>query len=230
MTKLGYPKRLAAATEAVASSGGQIMPPLMGAGAFVMVELTGVPYTGVMAAAFLPALLYFVAVWVGINVYATKFDLRPVAAEDRPPARDVRGHGAVLSGSVQRADVGYVRHQGHAAICRLHGDPGRRADALLGRQAEDGLAAHRSACRTRAADGGPSGRHDRLHHPVCVADHRGAVDHRPGRKNHLADPVGVGRAVVAVPAADRRRLPCPGHGGADDRRLRDLRPRSPDRR
>ncbi len=89
MTKLGYPKRLAAATEAVASSGGQIMPPLMGAGAFVMVELTGVPYTGVMAAAFLPALLYFVAVWVGINVYATKFDLRPVAAEDRPPARDV---------------------------------------------------------------------------------------------------------------------------------------------
>ena len=45
MTRLGYPKRLAAATEAVASSGGQIMPPLMGAGAFVMVELTGVPYT-----------------------------------------------------------------------------------------------------------------------------------------------------------------------------------------
>jgi len=51
MTKLGYPKSLAAAVEAVASSGGQIMPPLMGAGAFVMVELTGVPYTGIMAAA-----------------------------------------------------------------------------------------------------------------------------------------------------------------------------------
>jgi TRAP-type uncharacterized transport system fused permease subunit len=49
MTRLGYPKRLAAAVEAVASSGGQIMPPLMGAGAFVMVELTGVPYTAIMA-------------------------------------------------------------------------------------------------------------------------------------------------------------------------------------
>jgi len=72
MTKLGYPKRLAAAVEAVASSGGQIMPPLIGAGAFVMVELTGVPYTGIMAAAALPALLYFVAVWMGINTYARR--------------------------------------------------------------------------------------------------------------------------------------------------------------
>jgi TRAP transporter 4TM/12TM fusion protein len=89
MTRLGYPKRLAAAVEAVASSGGQIMPPLMGAGAFVMVELTGVPYTGIMAAAILPAVLYFFAVWVGINAYARRFDLRGIAPEDSPPARDV---------------------------------------------------------------------------------------------------------------------------------------------
>ena len=89
MTRLGYPKRLAAATEAVASSGGQIMPPLMGAGAFVMVELTGVPYTGIMAAALLPSILYFFAVWIGINAYATRFDLRPVAREDQPSGRDV---------------------------------------------------------------------------------------------------------------------------------------------
>jgi TRAP-type uncharacterized transport system fused permease subunit len=59
MTKLGYPKRLAAAIEAVPSSGGQIMPPLMGAGAFVMVTLIGIPYISIMAAALLPALLYF---------------------------------------------------------------------------------------------------------------------------------------------------------------------------
>lgn len=89
MTRLGYPKRLAAAVEAVASSGGQIMPPLMGAGAFVMVELTGVPYTSIMAAAFLPALLYFLAVWVGINAYNRRFDLRGVPEEDRPKRRDV---------------------------------------------------------------------------------------------------------------------------------------------
>ncbi|MDF3382912.1 MULTISPECIES: TRAP transporter fused permease subunit [Sulfitobacter] len=89
MTKLGYPKRLAAAVEAVASSGGQIMPPLMGAGAFVMVELTGVPYTGIMAAAALPAVLYFVAVWVGINAYAQRFALKGIAEADRPALRDV---------------------------------------------------------------------------------------------------------------------------------------------
>lgn len=89
MTKLGYPKRLAAAVEAVASSGGQIMPPLMGAGAFVMVELTGVPYTGILAAAILPAVLYFFAVWMGINAYATRFDLRGIDKSEQPSARDV---------------------------------------------------------------------------------------------------------------------------------------------
>ncbi|WP_300056456.1 TRAP transporter fused permease subunit [uncultured Roseobacter sp.] len=89
MTKLGYPKRLAGAVEAVASSGGQIMPPLMGAGAFVMVELTGVPYTGIMAAAALPALLYFLAVWVGINAYASHTELKGIDAQNRPSAKDV---------------------------------------------------------------------------------------------------------------------------------------------
>lgn len=89
MTKLGYPKRLAAAVEAVASSGGQIMPPLMGAGAFVMVELTRVPYTDIMAAALLPAILFFLAAWVGVNAYATRYDLKGLSAEDRPPLRSV---------------------------------------------------------------------------------------------------------------------------------------------
>ncbi len=89
MTRLGYPKRLAAGVEAVASSGGQIMPPLMGAGAFVMVELTGTPYTYIMGAALLPALLYFLAVWVGINAYATRFELRGLSDAERPQLRDV---------------------------------------------------------------------------------------------------------------------------------------------
>ncbi|WP_282059495.1 TRAP transporter permease [Roseobacter litoralis] len=89
MTKLGYPKRLAAAVEAVASSGGQIMPPLMGAGAFVMVELTGVPYKQIMLAALLPAILYFLTVWMGINAYAQRFDLQAVPKDQRPGARMV---------------------------------------------------------------------------------------------------------------------------------------------
>ncbi|ESR23720.1 TRAP transporter permease [Lutibaculum baratangense] len=89
MIRLGYPRSLAGAVEAVASSGGQIMPPLMGAGAFVMVELTGTPYAQIMAAAFPPAILYFLTVWVGINAFATRHDLRPVDLEDRPHGRDV---------------------------------------------------------------------------------------------------------------------------------------------
>ena len=89
MTRLGYPKRLAGAVEAVASSGGQIMPPLMGAGVFVMVELTGIPYTGIMAAALLPALLYFLTVWVGINAYTHRYHLGALAEDDHPDLRIV---------------------------------------------------------------------------------------------------------------------------------------------
>jgi TRAP transporter 4TM/12TM fusion protein len=89
MLSLGYPKRIAAAVEAVASSGGQIMPPLMGAGAFVMVELTGIPYADIIVAAALPALLYFFAVWIGVDIYALRFGLRPLNNDARPAVRTV---------------------------------------------------------------------------------------------------------------------------------------------
>ena len=84
MKKLGYPKKLAASVEAVASSGGQIMPPLMGAGAFVMVELTGIPYDEIIVAAFLPALLFFFTVWIGINFYSGIYNLKPLPEKDTP--------------------------------------------------------------------------------------------------------------------------------------------------
>ncbi|WP_104202198.1 TRAP transporter permease [Billgrantia saliphila] len=89
MVRLGYPRALAGGVEAVASSGGQIMPPLMGAGAFVMVELTGTPYTQIMAAATLPAILYFATVWMGIDAFATRHDLRPMAASEQPSGKEV---------------------------------------------------------------------------------------------------------------------------------------------
>lgn len=89
MRRLGYPRSLAGAVEAVASSGGQIMPPLMGAGAFVMVELTGVPYEAIMLAALPAALLYFFAVWMGINAFSKRFDLPGVPESDRPASKTV---------------------------------------------------------------------------------------------------------------------------------------------
>ena len=75
MRRLGYPLPFAAAVEAVASSGGQIMPPLMGAGVFIMVELLRTPYTEIMAAAILPALLFFWAAWAGVDRFARRYGL-----------------------------------------------------------------------------------------------------------------------------------------------------------
>ena len=89
MRRLSYPKRIAAAVEAVASTGGQIMPPLMGAGAFVMVELTGIPYAQIIIAAVLPAILYFATVWIGVNGYADRHDLKPYREDMRPAFRTV---------------------------------------------------------------------------------------------------------------------------------------------
>lgn len=89
MIRIGYPRRIAGAVEAVASSGGQIMPPLMGAGAFVMVELTGTPYTQIIMAALLPALLYFAVVWFGIDAYARRLDLGGLPPDQPPAPREV---------------------------------------------------------------------------------------------------------------------------------------------
>ena len=97
MRQLGYPRAFAGAIEAVASSGGQIMPPLMGAGAFVMVELTGVPYTGVMAAALIPAILFFVAVWAGVNGFAARHDLKAMDEKAQVPLRRVVLTGAFFA-------------------------------------------------------------------------------------------------------------------------------------
>ena len=89
MKRLGYPASFAAAVEAVASSGGQIMPPLMGAGAFVMMELLQVDYTHIMAAALLPAVLFFFAVWVGVDLFARRYGLRSMTADEIPAGHDV---------------------------------------------------------------------------------------------------------------------------------------------
>jgi TRAP transporter 4TM/12TM fusion protein len=75
MKKLGYHSEIAAATESSASSGGQIMPPIMGAGAFVMAELLGIQYTSIMLAAIIPALCYFVGIGSGVYALAGKYGL-----------------------------------------------------------------------------------------------------------------------------------------------------------
>ncbi len=84
MKKQNYPPELAAAVEATASTGGQIMPPLMGAGAFVMVELLGSSYEQIMLAAMIPSILFFVACWIGVDFFAKRYGLGGIALEALP--------------------------------------------------------------------------------------------------------------------------------------------------
>ena len=84
MRRLGYRPQFAGAVEASASSGGQITPPIMGAGAFVMAEILSVPYLDIVYAAIIPALFFYVCIWFSIDVEARKIDLRPFKAEDIP--------------------------------------------------------------------------------------------------------------------------------------------------
>lgn len=75
MKKLGYHKNFAGAVEAAASTGGQLMPPIMGAAAFLMAEFVGVPYMEVVKAAIVPAILYFIGVFLGVHFEAKKNNL-----------------------------------------------------------------------------------------------------------------------------------------------------------
>ncbi|MEQ9056465.1 MAG: TRAP transporter permease [Roseovarius confluentis] len=84
MKKVGYHKKTAGAVEAAASTGGQIMPPIMGAGAFIMAEITGVPYTEIAVAAIIPAVLYFVSVYFMVDFEAAKLGMRGMREDELP--------------------------------------------------------------------------------------------------------------------------------------------------
>lgn len=84
MKKLGYPNYYAGAVEAAASTGGQIMPPVMGAAAFVLAEFLGVPYYQVVVAAIVPALLYYIALFIQIDLQAVKRGLQGLPKEKVP--------------------------------------------------------------------------------------------------------------------------------------------------
>ena len=92
MKKLGYKPEQAAGIEAAASTGGQIMPPIMGAGAFVMAQFTGVPYSDIMMASIAPAFMYFFCTLLYVHIMACKLGLSSV--QKTQTAWDVMKHGA----------------------------------------------------------------------------------------------------------------------------------------
>jgi TRAP transporter 4TM/12TM fusion protein len=89
MIKLGYRKHFAAGVEAASSVGGQIMPPVMGAGAFVMAEITNIPYSQIMIAAILGSLLYFFMILVSVHFEAKRLGLAGVDPKEIPTWRVV---------------------------------------------------------------------------------------------------------------------------------------------
>lgn len=89
MKRLGYRPEFAAAVEASSSTGGQIMPPVMGAAAFLMAEFIGVPYLEIAKSAALPAILFFVGIWIMTHFEAKRLGLRGLTQEELPDKKEV---------------------------------------------------------------------------------------------------------------------------------------------
>lgn len=96
MKRAGFPGHIAAAVEAAASTGGAIMPPVMGAGAFIMSEMTGIPYLEIIKVAAIPGILYFLSVGVMVYFESRKLGLKGFAKEDLPRAGEVWRKGWYL--------------------------------------------------------------------------------------------------------------------------------------
>lgn len=138
MKRTGFRPPFAAAVESVASTGGQLMPPIMGAAAFVMAEFLAVPYAQITVWAILPAFLYYLAVFSAVHFEAKRYNLAGVPAAELPRLRDVmltRGHLfipilVVLTGLI----LGYS-----APLCALVGALSCLPLALLKRSTRAGI-------------------------------------------------------------------------------------------
>jgi len=110
MKRIGYKPEIAAAIEATASCGGPLMPPIMGAGAFIMAELTGVPYQKIIVAAALPAILYYLSIMATVHWEALKHGIGTMRA-DLPPLTSLLRRALLFSPFVT---VLYFLHAGYS--------------------------------------------------------------------------------------------------------------------
>ena len=89
MKRLGYKPEFAAAVEAAASTGGQIMPPIMGAAAFLMADYVGIPYSSIIVSAILPAILYFLGIFICVHLEAKKLGLKGISRDQLPRVKEL---------------------------------------------------------------------------------------------------------------------------------------------
>jgi len=97
MKRAGYPPEVAGAVEPAASTGGQLMPPIMGAAAFVMAQFLGRPYRDIIIAAAIPAILYFTSIYVFVDRVTKRLGISPLAKEVLPNFRELARHIYLLS-------------------------------------------------------------------------------------------------------------------------------------
>ncbi|WP_233204480.1 TRAP transporter fused permease subunit [Sporosarcina sp. P17b] len=93
MKKTGYSKRFAASVEAVSSTGGQFMPPVMGSAAFLIAEVLSIPFWQVALGALIPGILYYVAVFIMVDIEAVKHDIKGIDAKDIPSFKETLKKG-----------------------------------------------------------------------------------------------------------------------------------------
>ena len=96
MKKTGYDKNFSGAVEAAASTGGQIMPPIMGAAAFLMADYLGVPYSDIIVRAILPACLYFLGVFLSVHLEAKRLGLKGLSKEQLPRIKELMKESYLL--------------------------------------------------------------------------------------------------------------------------------------
>ncbi len=145
MKSLGYKPEFAAAVEAAASTGGQIMPPIMGAAAFLMAESLGIPYTSIVKAAIIPALLYFSGIFIMVHLEARKLGLKGLSKENLPkflPLFLTKGYlmaplGVIIFFLVEGKTATYSALMGIAA-CAVLGLTASIVDVAQGRRARMG--------------------------------------------------------------------------------------------
>ena len=113
MKRLRSPPAFAGAVEAVASSAGQLTPPVMGAGAFIMAEFLNIPYTQIAVAAIGPAFLYYLAIWLGVDLYARRTGLQPTPKNEMPKLADFLAPDKAIPLFLPIATVVYCLFQGY---------------------------------------------------------------------------------------------------------------------
>lgn len=211
MKKLGYDKDFAGAVEATASTGGQLAPPVMGAGAFLMSEILAVPYATIVKAAIIPALLYYLGCFFVVDFEAGRLGLSGMKKEELPVFKEVMKRAGITF-PADHADL-------YACVCRHLGTQGivlcgscHFGDRCDHRDERQGMADEAEGFRDRH---GQFLHHGRNGHGLRRFNYRCIRGHRPRHQTLHAHHLFSRWQAVPRVVADRGFCDYSRHGSAD---------------